>query len=106
MKTNKRIDKEKGFEILSKHGFVFENANEGYICFHKTLLKASKGNFGTEDASVSILYLHHHKQFTRVIHINPLFKDRRYIETCEKALEKWEELKARIEAEGMIFGDD
>lgn len=102
----KTIDKEKGFEILTNHGFDFDNANKDYVCYHKHLINTEKPRFKGEGASVSVLYHEKYNHFSRVIHIDLLFKDRKYIAFCEKALTKWEEIKAELEAEGMVFGDD
>lgn len=106
MKKKKTIEKEKGFEILSNHGFDFDNANKDYVCYRKHLLSSKKQYYKGEGAHVSVLYFYRNNRFGSIIHIDPLFKDREYIDFCEKALKKWEEIKAKLETEGIIFCDD
>lgn len=106
MEKKKTIDIDEGVKILTLHGFNFSNADKDFISYRKRLVSSKKAHYRNEVASVSVMYLHHSKCFVRVIHIHEGFKDREYIDLCEKALEKWEKIKAELEAEGMVFGDD
>lgn len=103
MEKKKTIDIDEGVKILTLHGFDFSNADKDYIAYRKHLLSSKYRN---KVASVSVMYLHRCKCFVRVIHIHESFKDHEYIDLCEKALAKWEKIKVKLEAEGMVFGDD
>lgn len=106
MEKKKTIDIDEGVKILTDNDFNFDNANKDYITYRKHLLSSKKTHYRNEVASVSVMYLHRCKCFVRVIHIHESFKDHEYIDLCEKALAKWEEIKVKLEAEGMVFGDD